>query len=68
MKTVADLIEHLRTLPQDLPVAYHIYSEQSLLEFEDIRIKEFCAPRPDGWVQNKRPDMPSMKYLVFPGN
>lgn len=68
MATVSDLIEHLRTLPQNLPVAYRCCSEQCLLEFKDIEIEELCHPRPDGWIQNKRPDMPSTPYLVLPGN
>lgn len=66
--TVADLIQHLQTLPQDLPVCFYQYSEQVLLELSSLKIHEFCLPRPDGWIQNKRPDMPSQKYLVFPGN
>jgi hypothetical protein len=68
MKTVADLIQYLETLPQDMPVAYRCFSEQCLLDFEDIEIKDLCVHRDDGWIQNKRPDMPTMKYLVFPGN
>ena len=68
MKTIADLIEHLQTLPQDLPVGYRCYSEECLLDFADLKIEEHCAPREDGWIQNKRPDKPSIKYLIFPGN
>jgi hypothetical protein len=63
--TVAELIEHLRTLPKDLPVVVPCFSEQLLLETGNIEIKELCEPRPDGWIQNKRPDKPSMKYLVI---
>ncbi|WP_333899631.1 hypothetical protein [Agrobacterium pusense] len=66
--TVAELIEHLRTFPQDLPVAYRLHSEQVMLDPDDIEVKELCFPRPDGWVQNKRPDMPSQPYLLLPGN
>ena len=68
MATVADLIEFLQKHPQDLPVAIKMYSETSLLEFDSIKVKELCEARPDGWVQNKRPDMPTRMYLVFPGN
>lgn len=68
MKTVRDLIEHLKTLPQDLPVGFRCFSEQCLLKFDDIKIEELCEPRNDGWIQDKRPDMPSRPYLIFPGN
>ena len=66
--TVSELIAYLQTQPQDLHVAYDIYSERSLLEARDIKIVEACIPRPDGWIQNKRPDMPTQMYLLFPGN
>lgn len=66
--TVADLIEFLQKQPQDLPVAFDLFSEQCLMEIGNIRLKELCKPREDGWVQNKRPDMPTQTYLVFPGN
>lgn len=65
---VSQLIDFLKTQPQHLPVAYRVYSEQTLLHKEYIRIEELCHPRPDGWVQDSRPDMPTMTYLVFPGN
>lgn len=68
MMTVKELIEFLKTQPQDLLVAYKICSEQCLLEEMDIEIKDLCEARPDGWVQNQRPDKPTVKYLVFPGN
>lgn len=66
--TVADLIEFLRAQPQDLVVLYRRCSEQVLLEVDQIRTEDLCEPRPDGWVQNGRPDMPKRKYLLFPGN
>ncbi len=66
--TVAELIEFLKTQPQELLVAYEIYSEQALLHKEEITVQEFCLPRDDDWIQNKRPDMPSQPYLLFPGN
>jgi hypothetical protein len=66
--TVSELIEFLKTQPQDLPVAYAIYSEYALLESEDIVVRGLCLPREDGWVASKRPDRPSQQYLVFPGN
>ena len=66
--TVAELIEFLQTQPQDLQVAYQCFSEQVLLEAKEIEIAEKCQPRPDGWIQDKRPDMPTQKYLLLPGN
>lgn len=66
--TVADLIALLREYPQDLPVAYRVHSEQVLMEADDIYERSCCFPRPDGWIQDARPDMPTRKYLMFPGN
>jgi hypothetical protein len=66
--TVAELIAFLQTQPQELEVAYRCYSEQMLLEAEDIEIEAACLPRPDRWIQNARPDMPRKMYLMFPGN
>lgn len=65
---VSELIAFLQTQPQHLTVAYRLHSEQCTLDAEDIRIEELCHPRPDGWIQDKRPDMPTQSYLVFPGN
>lgn len=66
--TVADLIAYLQTMPQTLPVAYRLHSEQCLLEAADISVVRACTPRPDGWTQDARPDMPTQRYLMFPGN
>jgi hypothetical protein len=68
MITVKDLIAFLQTQEQDLPVGYRCCSEQILLDIKDIEVIEACYPRPDGWIQYKRPDMESQKYLLFPGN
>ncbi len=68
MMTVKDLIEFLQTQQQDLPVAYSCYSEQVLLQADEIVERDLCYPMVDGWIQNKRPDMPTQKYLLFPGN
>lgn len=65
---VLDLIELLKTYPQDLPVVYQLHSENCLLEAGDISVEELCEEREDGWVANKRPDKPTMTYLVLPGN
>lgn len=66
--TVAELIEFLKTQPQDLQVIHEMCSEYCLLEADAIYIGHACEPRPDGWVPNKRPDKPSKQYLIFPGN
>lgn len=66
--TVAELIAFLQAQPQDLQVAYRCFSEQALLEAESIVIAEMCPPRPDGWIENKRPDKPTQAYLLLPGN
>ncbi len=68
MTTVAELIAFLKKQPKDLIVVHGMYSEQLILDLNKINIKEHCLPRTDGWVQNKRPDMPSQPYLVLPGN
>lgn len=66
--TVRELIKLLQTFPSELPVAYTCYSEQCMLDADDIRIEELCYVRNDGWIADKRPDKPSRPYLVFPGN
>ncbi|HAD32186.1 MAG TPA: hypothetical protein DCE77_11475 [Methylophaga sp.] len=65
---VSELIEYLKTQPQDLDVIYQCFSEQVMLDADEIEIIEACEPRPDGWIQDKRDDMPTRKYLCFPGN
>ena len=66
--TVKELIEFLKTKPQDILVAIEMYSEQELVQEKDIQVRDLCKPRNDGWIQNKRPDMETIQYLVFPGN
>lgn len=65
---VKELIELLQTFPADLPVGITMYSEQRLLEAEDIEVIELSYVRGDGWIHDKRPDRPTMPYLMFPGN
>jgi hypothetical protein len=65
---VSELIEFLKTQPQDLEVAYRCYSEQVLMEPSYITVETFGEARPDGWVANARPDKPTKEYLCFPGN
>lgn len=66
--TVAEFIAYLQMQPQEMQVAYHRYSEQCLLDVDDIYIADLCAPRPDGWIEDIRPDKPTQKYLLLPGN
>jgi hypothetical protein len=66
--TVQELIDFLQTHDRSLICAYSAFSEQILLESKMIGVEELCLPRPDGWIQNKRPDMPTQEYLLFPGN
>lgn len=66
--TVAELIEHLKTFPQDLPVAYRCYSESVMMQPGEVVIKQCQPERHDGWVHNARPDKPSVPYCMFPGN
>lgn len=65
--TVIELIDLLKKYPPEMLVAYYMFSEQLLLESEDLKIEEHCEPRADGWIQDKRPDKPSRPYLMFPG-
>lgn len=65
---VKELIKLLQTYPSTLQVAYMCCSEQQILEAHEIELKNGCPPRPDGWVQNERPDMPAQQYVLFPGN
>lgn len=65
--TVAELIEFLKTQPQDVLVLHEKWSEHQLLKKSGIRVATLGLPRPDGWVHNERPDKPTMQYLVFPG-
>ena len=66
--TVSELVEFLKTQPQELQVAYRCYSEKCLLVAEDIKVSIDCVARPDGWIHDNRPDKPKQKYLLFPGN
>lgn len=66
--TVSELIEFLKTQPQDIQVAYNLFSEHCLLDVRDIKVTAACEARADGWVQRKRSDMPTQTYLIFPGN
>jgi hypothetical protein len=66
--TVRELVAYLSTQPQDLPVAYRLFSEHCLLETSDIAVETLCKARDDGWVPSARPDKATQEYLVLPGN
>lgn len=66
--TVSELIEFLKTQPQDLQVVHGMYSEYLLLNPDNIRIETLSEPRNDGWVASSRSNNPHQEYLVFPGN
>jgi hypothetical protein len=65
--TVKELIQVLNTFDPDLSVAYERWSEQCVLNATDLKVVNLCEARPDGWIQNPRPDKPTVPYLVFPG-
>jgi hypothetical protein len=66
--TVADLIKFLQFQNQDALIGFALFSEQCLMDLDEIVVIEACKPREDGWIQNKRPDMEAQAYLIFPGN
>ncbi len=68
--TVRDLIAHLSQFDPDLPVCYYYYcySEQRLLEAEEIKLQQFGPARADGWVPCNRDDKTAVTYVTFPGN
>lgn len=65
MVTVAQLIAHLKKFPKGTLVAVPQWSEHRLLTLDDVATVELCEPRSDGWLQNKRPDIPFLTYLVI---
>lgn len=65
---VGDLVKFLQTLPPDMDVAIQMYSEQRVFTLDEILVIKGCPPRPDGWIQNQRPDVEPQEYLLFPGN
>lgn len=62
---VKDLIAKLGEFDPELDVVYPLHSEQCIADPEDVQIIIACPARPDGWVQNKRPDKPSQNYLCI---
>lgn len=49
--TVSELIDFLKTQPQDMQVIYRCYSEHAELEADGIYIGAACESRSDGWWQ-----------------
>ncbi len=68
--TVKELIEFLKTKPEELDVAYQCCSEHKILDQDEMEIKELKCPRPDGWIHDtwREEDVPKKKYLLMPGN
>lgn len=67
--TVAELIEFLKTQPQDIIVAFEQYSEWAVMDKESIQVVKGPAPRADGWIHTfYREKDDSHQYLLFPGN
>lgn len=65
---VSELIQFLKDQPQDMEVGYCCFSEQCILEEDDIKVELLSVERSDGWIHDKRPDKPTKEYLIFPGN
>lgn len=63
--TVKDLINLLHTFPPELTVIRSKWSEAVLLEPSDVGLAKACWPRPDGWVENARPDKAKQEYLLL---
>ena len=71
MTTVKELIKYLKTFDQNLPVAFKCCSEYDSLDLEEVTVKELQSPRADGWIHTEwsgKPELPKIKYVVFPGN
>lgn len=65
--TVAELVEKLQELPQNLTVITPLHSEFVILRPNGITIESHCEPRSDGWVHNSRPDKPLQEYVIIEG-
>lgn len=66
--TVRDLVAHLLTLDQDLPVAFEQYSDYTELELRHLTVKLAQVQRGDGYVGIYRRDKEARTWLIFPGN
>lgn len=63
--TVAELIELLKKHPQDLQVIIPCCSEYVIFGEKSPQVVDKCIARPDGWVEEKRSDKPTQKYLLI---
>lgn len=63
---VHELIALLQNHPPNLLIVYEKWSEQCLLEEDDIKVVNLCYPREDGWVPSSRPGKATQNYLRFP--
>lgn len=69
--TVKELIAHLQTFDETLPVAYQLHSEHKVMTPDDIGVRQLQPARPDGWIHDRwsgPPEVSVISYLVFPGN
>lgn len=70
--TVAELIDHLSSLPQDAQVVYALYSEFDVLDACEIAVKrlalwkgKYLRPNERHWPDGK---INLVTVVVFPGN
>ncbi len=62
---LSEYIKLLKNYPKDMIVIRPQWSEHKLMEESDIHIRPGCEARHDGWIQESRPDMPQINYLVI---
>jgi hypothetical protein len=69
--TVGELKTFLTQFRDDLPIVFAMHSEYKVLTAADIGVECLQPARADGWVHLKwygEPAVPTIEYLVFPGN
>lgn len=69
MIKVKELIEHLKTFDENLPVAYRLHSEYDEMALDHIIVEELSGNR--GYLTTPYTNIQTLlktKYLVFPGN
>ena len=72
--TVAELIEFLKTQPQDIQVAYREFNEYQAYETAcvlsrgDIQVARFSVTWGPEYLIAQRGNEAAQQYLVFPGN
>ena len=60
---VAELIQRLQALPQDVQVIKPLWSEFILIAEDDVILTTGVEARPDGWVHDARPDKLEVTYV-----